>query len=73
MSTPAAGLTRRLVLDRPPMLGTFFRLHRRGAGDPTHRVLGGIHLRTTRTPVGTALLKVVAQGGPQLRLSLIHI
>ena len=63
MSTPAAGLTRRLVLDRPPMLGAVFGLHRRGTGDPTHRVLGGIHLRTTRTPCGTALLKVVAQGG----------
>ena len=63
MSTPAAGLTRRLVLDRPPMLAPVFGLHRRGTGDPTHRVLGGIHLRTTRTPCGTALLKVVAAGG----------
>ena len=63
MSTPASGLTRRLVLDRPPMLGVCFGLLRRGSGDPTHRTLGGIHLRTTRTPSGTALLKVVAQGG----------
>src|SRR3954453_19712167 len=63
MSTTAGSLTRRLVLDRPPMLGVRFGLHRRGAGDPTHRVLGAIHLRTTRTPTGTALLKVVAAAG----------
>ena len=62
MSTSASGLTRHLVLDRVPMLDVCFGLHRRGAGDPTHRSLGGIHLRTTRTPTGTALLKVVAQG-----------
>ncbi|GAA3566535.1 DNA-3-methyladenine glycosylase 2 family protein [Microlunatus spumicola] len=62
MSTEVGGLTRRLVLDRTPMLGAFFAPHRRGSGDPTHRSLGGIHLRTTRTSTGTALLKVVAQG-----------
>ena len=62
MSTPASGLTRHLVLDRVPMLSVCFGLHRRGTGDPTHRTLGGIHLRTTRTPSGPALLKVVAQG-----------
>ncbi len=39
-----------------------FALLRRGAGDPTHRRLGDIHLRATRTPVGPALLKVVAHG-----------
>ena len=63
MSTRAEGLTRRLVLDRVPMLSVSFALHRRGSGDPTHRSLGGIHLRTTRTTTGTALLKVVAVGG----------
>ena len=63
MSARTEGLTRHLVLDRLPMLRTGFALNRRGSGDPTHRVLGGIHLRTTRAPTGTALLKVVAQGG----------
>lgn len=62
MSTSASGLTRHLVLDRVPRLDVVLGLHKRGAGDPTHRSLGGIHLRTTRTPAGTALLKVVAQG-----------
>ena len=62
MSTSASGLTRHLVLDRVPMLNVVFGLHKRGTGDPTHRSLGGIHLRTTRTPTGTALLKVVTQG-----------
>ena len=62
MSTAASGLTRHLVLDRVPMLNVCFGLHRRGSGDPTHRTLGGIHLRTTRVPTGPALLKVVAQG-----------
>jgi 3-methyladenine DNA glycosylase/8-oxoguanine DNA glycosylase len=63
MGTSAEGVGRRLVLDRPVLLGACIGLHRRGTGDPTHRVLGGLHLRTTRTPCGTALLKVVAQGG----------
>ena len=44
------------------LLAPIMALHRRGAGDPTHRRLGDIHLRATRTPVGPALLKVVAHG-----------
>jgi 3-methyladenine DNA glycosylase/8-oxoguanine DNA glycosylase len=56
------GLTRHLVLDRPALLAPQFALLRRGAGDPTHRRVGGVHLRATRTPVGPALLKVVAAG-----------
>jgi 3-methyladenine DNA glycosylase/8-oxoguanine DNA glycosylase len=59
----ATGLTRRLCLDRPVLLDPVLGLHRRGAGDPTHRRLGGLHLRTTRTPAGPALLKVVTSGG----------
>ncbi|WP_375424527.1 DNA-3-methyladenine glycosylase family protein [uncultured Friedmanniella sp.] len=61
MSAPA-GLTRQLRLDRPAMLRTVFALHRRGAGDPTHRRIGDIYLRATRTPAGPALTKVVAVG-----------
>ena len=56
------GLTRHLVLDRPALLAPQFALLRRGTGDPTHRSVGGLHLRATRTPVGPALLKVVASG-----------
>jgi 3-methyladenine DNA glycosylase/8-oxoguanine DNA glycosylase len=59
----ATGLTRRLNPGRPVLLDPVLGLHRRGAGDPTHRRLGGVHLRATRTPVGPALLKVVAAGG----------
>lgn len=61
MST-ATGVTRQLRLDRPVLLGPLFALHRRGAGDPTHRRIGDIHLRATRTPAGPALTKVVAVG-----------
>lgn len=56
------GLTRHLVLNRTAMPGPVFALLRRGTGDPTHRSIGGTHLRATRTPVGPALLKVVASG-----------
>ena len=54
--------TRHLTLDRPVMLGPILALSRRGSGDPTHRRLGDIHLRATRTPVGPALLKIVGHG-----------
>jgi 3-methyladenine DNA glycosylase/8-oxoguanine DNA glycosylase len=54
--------TRELSLDRQVLLGPIMALHCRGAGDPTHRRLGDIFLRATRTPVGPALLKVVAHG-----------
>ena len=53
---------RRLTLDQPAMLRPIFGLLRRGTGDPTHRIVGGIYLRATRTPVGPVLLKVVADG-----------
>jgi 3-methyladenine DNA glycosylase/8-oxoguanine DNA glycosylase len=55
-------LERELELGRPALLGPIMALNRRGAGDPTHRRLGDIHLRATRTPSGPALLKVVALG-----------
>jgi 3-methyladenine DNA glycosylase/8-oxoguanine DNA glycosylase len=56
------GLTRRLVLDRPVLLGPIFAQLRRGPGDPTHRRLGEIFLRATRTPAGPALIKIVGHG-----------
>jgi 3-methyladenine DNA glycosylase/8-oxoguanine DNA glycosylase len=60
--TGPAGITRRLQLGRPVLVGPVLGLHRRGMGDPTHRKLGDIHLRATRTPVGPALTKIVAHG-----------
>lgn len=61
MSEPG-GITRRLRLGRPVLVGPVLGLHRRGLGDPTHRKLGDIHLRASRTPVGPALTKIVAHG-----------
>lgn len=55
-------LTRRLDLTQPAMLHPLLSAHRRGPGDPTHRRLGGTWLRATRTPIGPALVKIVAQG-----------
>jgi len=56
------GSTRQLRLDRPVLLSPILGLHRRGGGDPTHRRLGDIWLRTTRTPAGPALIKIIGQG-----------
>jgi len=56
------GLTRQLVLDRPVLLSPIMNLHRRGAGDPTHRRLGDMFLRATRTPAGPALVKIIGHG-----------
>ncbi len=56
------GLTRRLLLDRPVLLGPIFGQLRRGPGDPTHRRLGDLFLRATRTPTGPALVKIVGNG-----------
>ncbi len=50
------GLTRHLVLNRPVLLGPIFSQLRRGPGDPTHRRVGDILLRATRTPAGPALV-----------------
>jgi 3-methyladenine DNA glycosylase/8-oxoguanine DNA glycosylase len=55
-------LTRHLQLDRPVLLGPIVGLLRRGPGDPTHRRVGDIFLRATRTPAGPALLKIVGSG-----------
>lgn len=37
-------------------------VHRRGAGDPTYRVVGSTHWRAIRTPDGTATLAVTSAG-----------
>ena len=58
----ATGRTRTLRMGRPVLLRPIFAQLRRGPADPTHRQLGDIWLRATRTPVGAALLKVVASG-----------
>ncbi len=54
--------TRELQLDHPALLSPTLSLSRRGPGDPTHRRLGGLWLRATRTPLGPALIKIIASG-----------
>jgi 3-methyladenine DNA glycosylase/8-oxoguanine DNA glycosylase len=54
------GFTRVLRLDRPSSLDATLLLHRRGPGDPTHRRLGPLWFRATRTPAGPALVKILA-------------
>ena len=44
------------------MMWPIFAQLRRGPGDPTHRRVGDMHLRATRTPAGPALIKIIAQG-----------
>ena len=46
------GLTRHIRLPRPAIIGPTFAQLRRGAGDPTHRQVGDMYLRATRTPAG---------------------
>ncbi|MFP5282784.1 MAG: DNA-3-methyladenine glycosylase family protein [Actinomycetes bacterium] len=55
-------LSRVLRLGRPAMVSPLLRLHRRGAGDPTHRHVHGVWFRATRTPGGPALLKIIDGG-----------
>jgi len=55
----AAPRTRVWRPDWPCPVGQVLGVHRRGAGDPTYRVLAdGSHARGIRTPVGTAALVV---------------
>jgi 3-methyladenine DNA glycosylase/8-oxoguanine DNA glycosylase len=42
--------------DWPCPVGAVVGQHRRGAGDPTHRLLGDTHWRGVRTPLGPATL-----------------
>ncbi len=53
-----APVTRVVELGHRPLLSVLIGSHRRGAGDPTHRRLGGSWLRATRTPTGPVLLKL---------------
>ena len=62
MSSGESALSRTLELDRPAMLSPMFHLLRRGPGDPTHRQIGEVMLRATRTPLGPVLLKIIARG-----------
>ena len=55
-------MDRRLTLSRPVSLGATLGHLRRGPGDPTHRRMGNLWLRATRTPEGPALLKVLGSG-----------
>jgi 3-methyladenine DNA glycosylase/8-oxoguanine DNA glycosylase len=54
--------TRVLRLGRPNSLDATLLLHRRGPGDPTHRRLGSLWFRATRTPLGPALIKLRLAG-----------
>jgi 3-methyladenine DNA glycosylase/8-oxoguanine DNA glycosylase len=56
------GLTRHVRLQHSVMMGPIFGQLRRGPGDPTHRRVGDIFLRATRTPAGPALIKIIANG-----------
>jgi 3-methyladenine DNA glycosylase/8-oxoguanine DNA glycosylase len=56
------GLTRHIWLEHHVMIGPIFGQLRRGPGDPTHRRVGDIHLRATRTPAGPALIKIISNG-----------
>ncbi|HET9873356.1 MAG TPA: DNA-3-methyladenine glycosylase 2 family protein [Propionibacteriaceae bacterium] len=51
--------TRHLRVDRSVLLGPIVGQLRRGPADPTHRQVGNMWLRATRTPIGPALLKVI--------------
>jgi 3-methyladenine DNA glycosylase/8-oxoguanine DNA glycosylase len=51
--------SRTLRPGRPVLVDPILSLHRRGPGDPTHRRLGNVWWRATRTPEGPALLKLV--------------
>jgi len=63
--TLMAVLSRQIELSKPVLLRPTFNLLRRGPGDPTHRRIGDLMLRATRTPAGPALIKI-AVSGPQL-------
>jgi 3-methyladenine DNA glycosylase/8-oxoguanine DNA glycosylase len=56
------GVTRHVRLKQPVMVGPIFWQLRRGPGDPTHRQVGDIYLRATRTPQGPALIKIIPHG-----------
>lgn len=53
---------RHVRLGHPALLGPLFNLHRRGAGDPTHRRVGDLWFRASRTPEGPVLVKLLGTG-----------
>lgn len=59
MTAGSAAPSRVLRLGRPHALEITLGLHRRGPGDPTHRRLGPLWFRATRTPLGPALVKLL--------------
>ena len=44
--------------DWPCPVGSVLRIHRRGGGDPTYKIVGETHWRGVRTPLGPATLAV---------------
>jgi 3-methyladenine DNA glycosylase/8-oxoguanine DNA glycosylase len=56
------GRYRSVEFGQPVLLRPTFNLLRRGPGDPTHRSVGEVMFRATRTPVGPALIKIIARG-----------
>lgn len=60
VSTVALPLQRRYVPSAPLDLGATLGPHVRGPYDPCHRVVGGVHWRTWRTPIGPATLRLAA-------------
>lgn len=60
--TSPPGLTRHLRVSREVLLRPTLNLLRRGPGDPTHRRVGDLWFRVTRTPAGPVLTKIVVSG-----------
>src|SRR5215213_6842040 len=54
--------TRRLEFDHPVQFWPTFGLLCRGPGDPTHRRVGEVMFRATRTPAGPTLIKAMVSG-----------
>ena len=63
VSTAMLPLQRRYVPSAPLDLGATLGPHVRGRYDPCHRVVGGVHWRTWRTPMGPATVRLSADAG----------
>ena len=57
-------LSRHIRLRRAVMMRPIFAQLRRGPGDPTHRQVGDIYLRATRTPAGPEARPEAGRPGP---------
>ena len=62
MGGPEMSRVRHVDLGRRALLNPILNQLRRGPGDPTHRRLGTVWFRATRTPLGPALVKLLAAG-----------